>query len=175
MRGTAVLTVILCLSGCTVGYGGGRDGNSGSVAAGFGDVYSDSRQDIDVGIDLKERPEVVPGMTRAGVVFVVEVGNRSTEPLRLTRVQLQTVAEEATLAPLTGGKFNKVIKPGSKEQIELGAFFDIEGDSLMALEGPMLIRATLFLRDDSGGEHQAYFTRRLGSIGAGVTMRPQTL
>ena len=174
MRGTAVRLAFLYLAGCTAGYGTSGADNSGSVAARFGDVYSDSRDDIDVGIDLKERPQVVPGMTRAGVVFVVEVANRSAERVRLTRVQLQSVAEEATLAPLTGGKFNKLIEPGSKAEIELGAFFDIEGDSLIALEGPMLIRATLFLRDDAGAEHQAYFTRSLGSIGAAVTTRPQT-
>jgi hypothetical protein len=167
---TAALVSLVFLVACTVSYDTDR-GPGGSAAAGFGGE-SDSREDIDVGIDLKERPQVVPGMTRAGATFVVEVANRSPETVRLTRVQLQSVAEEAEMMPLTGAKFNKEIAPGQKTKVELSAFFDVGGNTLMALEGPMLVRATLYLRDAAGTESQEYFTRRLGSLAAGGTANP---
>ena len=172
MRRAAVLLSAIVFFSCTVSYDTTSGDQRGRAAAAFGDVESDSRHDIDVSIDLKERPTVVSGMTRVGVVFVIEIANRSKEPVKLTRVQLQSVAEEAELAPLTGRKFNRVIPVGEKAKVELGAFFDIESDSPLPIEGPMTVRATLFLQDTAGSERQEYFTRRMGTVGVGVTSRP---
>ena len=171
MRVTAFLAGILTLS-CVVSYDQGGTSQAGRAAAAFGDTESDSRADIDVDIDYKERPAVVPGMTRVGVVFAVGVSNRSQEAIKVTRIQLQTVSDEAAMAALTGRRFKQTIAPGQKANLELGAFFEVDGDSPLPIEGPMVVRATLFVQDPAGNETQEIFTRRIGSVGIGVTSRP---
>jgi hypothetical protein len=168
---TALLTGLLAAS-CVVSYGRAKGGMEGRAAAAFGETETDSRDDIDVAIDFRERPLVVPGVTRVGVVFDVEVTNRSSETLTLRRVQLQSVTDEAAMAPLTGARFKNIIPPGQKTSVQLSAFFEVDSDNPLPIEGPMIIRAVLFLRDPAGNETQETFTRNIGSGGIGVKSRP---
>jgi hypothetical protein len=56
--------------------------------------------------------------------------------------------------------------------VQLSAFFEVDSDNPLPIEGPMIIRAVLFLRDPAGNETQETFTRNIGSGGIGVKSRP---
>jgi hypothetical protein len=153
---------LLALTGCAASYSrGGNEGTEGDAAVLLGDTDSSSTDDVGLLIDIKEESPVLPGMTRANVLYAVEVSNYTAEPLKVVRIMLQSQGSNAAqLAPLTSSRFKKVIPPREKAELEMMADFAIS-DANVGLDAPMLLRATVEF-EQGETKKKAFFTRRVG-------------
>ena len=159
---TLCAIALVTLTGCATTYSqSGNEGSEGSAAVLLGDTDSSSTDDLGFLIDIKEESPVLPGMTRANVLYAVEVMNHTSEPLKVVRISLQSRGSNAAqLAPLTSSKFKKVLAPREKAELEMMADFQVS-DANVGLDAPMLLRATVEF-EQGQTKRKEFFTRGVG-------------
>jgi hypothetical protein len=158
-----LLFLTACVSGTIANNG--RD-----IEALTGDDSAQSTNDFDVEIEQVTTPMAMPSAIPGpvDVKYAITVANRTTAPIHLSQVDLQSVGGESPQIDVMTRKFNKTIEPGAKATFEYWATVHVR-DATIGAAGPMVIRTRLHL---NAGEtkRQESFTRRVNgrlSIGVG--------
>ncbi len=98
--------------------------------------------------------------------FAVEVKNTLTEPLRLSRVGLQSIGGGAyTLAPYSQA-FNETILPGETRRVSFFAPAYVAIPTVGSANGPVTLRGTLDF-DTGGKKFQKIVVQNIGATGGG--------
>jgi hypothetical protein len=97
--------------------------------------------------------------------FQVGVANRSTETIRLERLEVQSMGAGAYTISSTTRPFKVDIAPDRIEQVEFWAPARIE-DTISGANGPVTLRITAFFNTDMGQFREIYVRTVNDSIGA---------
>ncbi len=157
MRARALLPLatllLLCAASC-----------SHSVAG-----EEDTTRDVSFSIVQSADPPISGSMTRIDVPFEITIGNKTSEPMTVNRIAMQSMEVGDYQIPYKPRNFDKVIPPGAKEKFEFWANA-IVTDPILGTRAPLTLRTMVDLSGAGGARHEVFVRAINGRVGMGAAI-----
>jgi hypothetical protein len=157
---------LLILTACVSGT---IDSNGRDIEGFTGNDTAQSTDDFDVQIEQATTPMAMPAAVPGpvDVKYAIMVANRTTAPIHLSQVDLQSVGGETPRIDVITRKFNKTIEPGANATLEYWATVHVR-DATIGAAGPMVIRTRLHLEAGEATRLESFIRRVNGRLTIGL-------
>jgi hypothetical protein len=127
----------------------------------------ETTSDFDVVVTQLNNPPVqrAPAID---VKFEVAVLNRTTEPVTVEHISLESLGAGEYSVPFRSRPFHRSVAPGVEEKFEFWASTRV-GDPIVGTTGPLMLRTTLTVTTPGGKRTEAFIRNVNDWLGFGAT------
>lgn len=129
----------------------------------------DTTRDLSFSIAQSADPPIGGNMTRIDVPFEIMIGNKTSQPMTVTRIGLQSMDVGDYQIPYRPRNFDKVIAPGTTEKFEFWANA-IVTDPILGTRAPLTLRTMVDLSAPGGSRHEVFVRGINGRVGIGTAI-----
>lgn len=123
--------------------------------------------DFDVVVTQLNNPPVQSARS-IDVKFEVAVTNRTSEPVTVEHISLESLGAGQYSVPFRSRPFHRSVAPGVEEKFEFWTATRV-GDSIVATTGPLMLRTTLTVTTPGGKRTEAFIRNVNDWLGFGAT------